>query len=419
MSSSFHEITDDDRHAFITRAEAKMLARQAVDEALLNLSRAPRPFKIFGLNGSETYAKHVAGHLGRELTPHIEKAFEDGELYVKPTSEKEGNVRGHNVFVIQSLYSDDLSAEITRLNQLAFDFSAICLDVDAACAKVLNEFVKYIKDQAGETVSDKFMKLCIMCGALHDASAHEVTVIIPHLAWARQDRKTESRAPITTKYVAQILESVGVGGALFIDVHNLAAEQNAFRIPIDNLETKNLHAKWCADELTKMGSTKIRVLTPDSGGLSRAVRFRNALAKILKKEYEDDIEICIFDKVREKGKVIGGRIIGDVEDADVIAYDDMISTGGTMKRACQCTVDSGGRLFAICAAHGLFCGKANDVMADFDTRLVVADTMEPFRLTEANRCKVHVIDTTKMVADAIMRIHSGTGSISDLLECRR
>ena len=414
--SPFHDITDDDRNTFITRAEAKILARQAVDEALLNLSRAPRPFKIFGLNGSENYAEHVAEHLGRKLTPHIEKAFEDGELYVKPTSEKEGNVRGHNVFVIQSLYSDDVSAESTRLNQLMADFVALSPGVDA---DQLGEFTKYVKKNAGETVSDKFMKLLIMCGSLHDASAHEVTVIIPHLAWARQDRKTESRAPITTKYVAQLLESVGVGGALFIDVHNLAAEQNAFRIPIDNLETKNLHAEWCAQELTKVDSTKIRVLTPDSGGLSRAVRFRNALAKILKKEYEDDIEICIFDKVREKGKVIGGRIIGDVEDADVVAYDDMISTGGTMKRACQCTVDSGGRLFAICAAHGLFCGKANEVMAGFDTRLVVADTMEPFRLTETNRCKVHMIDTTKMVADAVMRIHSGTGSISDLLECRR
>jgi len=414
--SSLHEITDDDRHTFITRAEAKILSRQAVDEALLGLSRAPRPFKIFGLNGSETYATHVAEHLSRTLTPHVEKAFEDGELYVKPTSEKEGNVRGHNVFVIQSLYSDDVSAESTRLSQLVNDFVAISPGADP---DKLGEFAKYIKKNAGETVSDKFMKLLIMCGALHDASAHEVTVIIPHLAWARQDRKTESRAPITTKYVAQLLESVGVGGALFIDVHNLAAEQNAFRIPIDNLETKNLHAEWCAEQLTKMGSTKIRVLTPDSGGLSRAVRFRNALAKILKKEYEDDIEICIFDKVREKGKVVGGRIIGDVEDADVIAYDDMISTGGTMKKACQCVVDSGGRLFAICAAHGLFCGKANAVMEGFDTRLVVADTMEPFRLTESNRCKVHMIDTTKMVADAIMRIHSGTGSISDLLELGR
>jgi ribose-phosphate pyrophosphokinase len=135
--------------------------------------------------------------------------------------------------------------------------------------------------------------------------------------------------------------------------------------------------------------------------------------------YEDDIEIVIFDKVREKGKVVGGRIIGDVEDADVIAYDDMISTGGTMRKACQCAIESGARLFAVCAAHGLFCGKANDVLSGFDTRLVIADTVEPFRLNAENREKVHMLDTTKMVADAIMKIHSGTGSVSELLEVGR
>jgi ribose-phosphate pyrophosphokinase len=290
---------------------------------------------------------------------------------------------------------------------------------DPACDATVNDFAKYIIERDGETVADKFMKLCILCGALRDASAYEVTVVVPHLAWARQDRKTESRAPITTKYLAMILESVGVRRALFIDVHNLSAIQNAFRIPTDNLETKNLHAQHCAEGLKRIGSKKIRVLTPDAGGLSRAVRFRNALAKVLGSAYEDDIEICIFDKVREKGRVTGGRIIGDVADADVIAYDDMISTAGTMNKACKATLESGGRLFAICAAHGLFCGNANSLLAAFDTSLVVSDTVAPFRLNEANRRKVHVIDTTQMVADAVMRIHSGTGSISELLDTDR
>jgi ribose-phosphate pyrophosphokinase len=412
-------ITDDDRNTMVTRAEAKLIAQRAVARALESLSRAPRPFKMFGLNGSQTYAAHIAQHLGRKLTPHVEKIFEDGELYVKPTSEKDGNVRGHNIFVVQSLYSDDLSACGVRLNQLALDFAAASSKVDPTNADALSDFVAYLKKKSGETVSDKFMKLCIMCGALRDASAHEVTVVIPHLAWARQDRKTESRAPITTKYVAQMLEAVGVERALFMDVHNLAAEQNAFRFPIDNLETKNLHAAWCVKELNLATSKRIAVLTPDSGGLARCVRFRNSLAHMLGTEYEDDIPIVIYDKVRSKGKVVGSRIIGDVRDVDVIAYDDMISTGGTMQKACQTVLDEGGNLRAICAAHGLFCGKANEVMDPFDTKIVVADTMEPFRLNEDNRKKVVVLDTTKMVADAIMKIHSGTGSISELLDVDR
>jgi ribose-phosphate pyrophosphokinase len=318
------------------------------------------------------------------------------------------------VFLVQSLYSDDLAIAPVHLRNLAASFRKTTVDIGEK--ETIDKFVEFLLKHSGETTSDKFMKLSIMCGALRDASAHEITVIIPHLAWARQDRKTESRAPITTKYVAMLLEAVGADRALFIDVHNLSAVQNAFRMPIDNLETKNLHAQWCAEELKKSGASKIRVLTPDAGGLSRAIRFRNALAKVLGCEFEDDIEMCVFDKVRSKGKVTGGRIIGDVDGADVIAYDDMISTGGTMTKACRTTVDQGGNLFAICAAHGLFCGKANEVLKDFDTKFVIADTVEPFRLNEENRAKVHTIDTTKMVADAVMKIHSGTGSISELLE---
>lgn len=408
-----HEITEDDLHRFVTVAEAKILACQAADEVLANLSRAPRPFKIFGLDSSSSYASRVAEHLGIKLTPHDEKLFDDGECYVKPVSKTIGNVRGHNVFVVQSLYSDDLAIAPVYVKNLAAQFMSKRNpdDLDA-----VNEFVEFLLGHSGETAPDKFMKLSIMCGALRDASAHEITVIIPYLAWARQDRKTESRAPITTKYVAMLLEAVGADRALFIDVHNLSAVQNAFRMPIDNLETKNLHAKWCAKELKKSGATKIRVLTPDAGGLGRAIRFRNALANILGCKFEDDIEMCIFDKVRSKGRVIGGRVIGDVDGADVIAYDDMISTGGTMTKACRAAVDQGGNLFAVCAAHGLFCGKANEVLRDFDTKFVISDTVEPFRLNEENRAKVHTIDTTKMVADAVMKIHSGTGSISELLE---
>lgn len=340
-----------------------------------------RPLKIFGLNASKSYAKRVAKHLSEDLSNITEKYYEDGEPYVKSGQEhadtSDGNVRGHDVFVIQSLYTDQT-----------------------------------------ETISDKFMKLCIFCGSLKDASAHEVIPIIPHLGWSRQDRKTESRAPIATKYIAKMLEAVGISRVLIFDAHNLAAEQNAFNVPLDNLEAKNLMADWCATNLIADNKTRnIKVLAPDSGGLARCERFRLSLLRRLRlKGVEiDDIEIVIFDKVRVKGQVKGGRIIGDVADADVIAYDDIISTGGTMEKAALAVKKHGGNVWAICATHGLFCGKANEVFSRMDTKIVVADTIEPFRLLEENKTKLHIVDTTKMVADAVRRIHSGTGSISELL----
>jgi ribose-phosphate pyrophosphokinase len=362
-------------------SELKDLVNESVNSSLERLSRAPRPIKIFGLKATQEYASKVAAHLNLPLSPTTEKYHDDGEPYVKSGPEHSdssaGNVRGHDVFVIQSLFSDE-----------------------------------------HESISDKMMKLCIFCGSLKDASSHEVIPIIPHLGWARQDRKTESRAPIATKYVARMLEAVGISRVLLFDAHNLSAEQNAFNVPIDNLEAKNSIADWCVSHLISENRTrKLRVLSPDSGALGRCERFRNALLRRLRDTgvMLDDIEIVIFDKLRIKGQVRGGRIIGDVEDADVIAFDDMISTGSTMEKAARAVEEHGGRIWAICATHGLFCGKANEVFEKLNTRIVVSDTIRPFRLSEENKQKLHIVDTTKMVADAVRRIHSGTGSISELL----
>lgn len=350
---------------YITRAELKDYLSSELVEYI-------RPIKVFGLNASRPYAQEVVNHLKIKLTPHEERYFEDGECYLKAVDGEDGNVRGHDVFVIQSLYGDDQ-----------------------------------------ESVAEKCMKLCIFLGSLRSAGADKITAVIPHLAWARQDRKTESRAPITTKIIAAMLESVGIDRAMFMDVHNLSAEQNAFslRTPIDNLESKNLHADWCAAHL--QGKKKVVVMTPDSGGTQRATRFRNALGKRLKL----DMEVAILDKVRIDNKLTGSghRIIGDVKDAEVVIYDDMISTAGTMAKACKAVASYGGHVLAICATHGLFVGQANESLEQFDTNIVVADTVSPFRLSEANREKLHLVSTTKMMADAIRRIHSGTGSISELL----
>ena len=215
-----------------------------------------------------------------------------------------------------------------------------------------------------------------------------------------------------------MLEANKIKRVLLLDVHNLAAEQNAFTVPIDVLEANNLFADWFANRMIEENKTKkIRVLSPDSGGLGRCGRFRLALLKRLRSKgvIIDDIEIVVFDKVRVRGEVIGGRIIGDVEDADVIAFDDMISTAGTMMKSCKSVLDQNGRVYAICATHGLFCGKADEYLKDLNTKVVVADSIKPWRLSQENRAKLHIVDTTKMVADAIERIHMESGSISALL----
>ena len=151
--------------------------------------------------------------------------------------------------------------------------------------------------------------------------------------------------------------------------------------------------------------------------MGRCSRFRTSLLKQLHKRGAklDDIEIVIFDKLRIEGKVRGSRIIGNVEDSYVIAFDDMISTAETMMKACNAVTQAGGHIYAICATHGLFCGKANEVLDNLNSKIVITDTIRPWRLNSGNQNKLHIVDTTKMVAEAIHKIHSGTGSISELL----
>jgi ribose-phosphate pyrophosphokinase len=325
--------------------------------------------RLYGLEGSREYAFQIAKVMGVQLTPHREEYFDDGEAYIQSDSSTYGNVRGCDVFVVQSLYSNET-----------------------------------------ESIADRLQKLLIFIGSLKDASATRITAVIPYLGYSRQDRKTESRAPITTKYIAQQFEAVGCNRILTLDVHNLSAEQNAFRTcRFDHLEAKTILAEYVADNLE---SERIAVLSPDAGGYLRAHLFRNKLAKLLKR----DIEIVQLDKVRVNRKVIANRIVGDVKGVTVIPYDDMIASGGTLSKAVDAVHEAEGEVWGVLATHGLFVGSANEKMANpHMKRIIVCDTIEPFRLNDEIKKKVHLVPTTHLFGEAIRRIHEGTGSLSELL----
>lgn len=324
--------------------------------------------RIFGLSGSRDFAARIAEQIGPdvELSGHEEEFFDDDEAYLRSGV----NVRGRDVFVIQSLFS---------------------------CRR--------------ERVADKFMKLLIFIGSLRDASAERITVVAPYMAYARQDRKTRPREGIVTKYTAQWLESVGADRFLTIDIHNLSALQNGFRrcIP-DNLEARNLLARYIADNTPRELHDKMTVMSPDIGGMVRTRLFRNALSKLL----GVDLPMAILDKTHV-GRVIQGHVVvGDVKDRKVVIVDDMIASGKTMSESKKAVEANGGEVWAACATHGLFVGRASDNLAAFD-RIVVTDTVQPFRLEGKAKDNLTVISTTRLFAQAIRRIHDND-SVSDLFQ---
>lgn len=329
------------------------------------IDQDPRPdLMLFAMDSSRAFGEQVSRHLGIALSPHEEREFEDGEHKARPLA----SVRGRDVFVIQSLYGDPR--------------------------------------QSG---NDKLCRLLFFIGALKDAAAARVTAIVPYLAYARKDRKSKSRDPVTTRYVAALFEAVGADAVVTMDVHNLAAYQNAFRCGAENLEAAGLFAAYFAP-LVK--DRDVVVVSPDAGGIKRADQFRQRLAQALGKP----VGAAFAEKYRSEGVVTGEMLVGEVHARDAIIIDDLISTGTTLVRAARACRDAGAvRVFAA-ASHGLFMGNAPSVLADSALEaIVVTDTVPPFRLDgSAAKPKVTVLACALLFAETIRRMHAG-GSITELL----
>lgn len=321
--------------------------------------------RLFALNASRAYGEKIAGQLGMSLSAHEERDFEDGEHKSRPLV----NVRGRDVFVVQSLYGDEK-----------------------------------------ESVNDKLCRLLFFVATLRDASAARITAIVPYLCYARKDRKTQPRDPVTTRYVASLLEAVGVDRLVTQDAHNLAALQNAFRCPVDHLEARKLFVAFFGERLR---DEELVVISPDTGGIKRAEQFRNSLGQSLNRS----IATAFVEKHRAHGIVSGDAIVGEVRDKVVIIIDDLISTGNTLLRAARACRHLGAKSVYAAASHGVFVGEANKVIADRCLeQVVITDTIPPFRLDpETVEEKLVVLDAAFLFAEAIKRLHTG-GSIVELLQ---
>jgi ribose-phosphate pyrophosphokinase len=320
---------------------------------------------LFALHASRAFGENVAQRLGIILSEHEEREFEDGEHKSRPLV----NIRNRDVFVIQSLYAD-----------------------------------------AKESGNDKLLRLLFFIGALRDASAARVTAVVPYLAYARKDAKTQTRDPVMTRYVAQLFEAVGTDRVLTLDVHNLAAFQNAFRCHTDHLEaTKLFVAHWAP--LLK-NEPRVTVVSPDIGGIKRAERFRQALARTL----DQEPTLAFMEKARARGMLRTGRLAGDVGETAII-IDDLISTGGTLLQAAIACRDRGATQVFAAATHGLFTGDSLHLLTGTELdRIVVTDSVPPWRLdAELSRKKLVVLPAAALFAEAIRRIHTG-GSLVELLE---
>ncbi|MFW5834609.1 MAG: ribose-phosphate diphosphokinase [Pseudomonadota bacterium] len=317
------------------------------------------PPLLLALQAGEGFARRVAEAGGFPLGRIEERPFEDGEVKVRPLDE----VRGRHVVIVQSL------------------------DTEA---------------------HERLCRVAMLIGAVKDAGAARVTGVFPYLAYARKDRRTKPRDPLTLRYVAAMLEAVGLVDVVALEVHDLAAFENAFRIPSVPLDTRQLFVDAVAPGL---GDAEAVVVAPDPGGLKRAQRFQEALEARL----ERPLDRAMADKRRTGGVVSGERLYGDVADKQPIIIDDLTSSGGTLVRAAHALVEAGARPPIVAVAHGVFADKAGAMLRDAPiARLLVTDSIDPPRLSPDELPCLEVVSCAPLVADAIDCLVAG-GSISRLL----
>jgi ribose-phosphate pyrophosphokinase len=297
--------------------------------------------QIFSGNANRPLAKEIASHLNINLGRAMVGRFKNGESRVK----LEENVRGSDVFVIQP-----------------------------TCTPV----------------NEHLMELLLLIDALRRASAARVTAVMPYYGYAKQEKKTTGREPISAKLVANLIRTAGAHRVLTMDLHAPAIE-GFFDIPVDHLQAGPLLAEYIRD----LNLPKPVVVSPDAGGVGRANSFRErigaGLAIIAKQRPQPDVAEVL-------------EMVGDVEGRTAIIVDDMISTGGTLAEAARSLKERGALAVHACATHGIFAGDATSIIE----KSMLVETIVTNTIPLPPNCegaRIRVMSVAPLFAEAIMRIH--------------
>ena len=320
--------------------------------------------KLFALGGAGRFGTAVAKELGMPLSPLEERGFEDGEHKARPLV----SVRGEDVYLIQHLTGD-----------------------------------------GEQSINDRLVRLLFMLATLKDDGAARITAVLPYLAYARKDRQTKARDPVATRTLARLIEAVGADAVVVLDVHNVAAYQNAFRCANWHLDSTRLFSRHLKSVVE---SKTVTVVSPDAGGVKRAQLFREMMERVTGQA----IGSAFMEKRRTGGRVSGTHLVGDTGPGVAIMIDDLIASGGTMVRAARALKERGATEVIAVAAHGLFTDGAAAALADPAVdRWLVTDSVPSSRWPREAASRVEIVSVAPLFAEAIRRLNSG-GSLVELLD---
>ena len=262
----------------------------------------------------------------------------------------------------------------------------------------------FIIQPTSNPANDNLMELLIMADALRRSSAARITAVIPYFGYARQDRRTKARTPISSKLVANMIVEAGIERVLTMDLH-AAQIQGFFDIPVDNLYASPIFALDILHQF-KGGLSDLMVVSPDVGGVARA----RELAKRI------NAPLAIVDKRREKpGEIAEMTVIGSVKGKKCLIVDDMVDTAGTLCKAAEVLMDNGAKEVHSYITHGVMSGPAVErITSSVMKSLVITDSIQPTELVKSAK-NIRIVPTAPLFAQAILNIWNGT-SVSSLFE---
>lgn len=310
-----------------------------------------RKLKIFSGTANLRLSEEIVSHIGVPLGRAEVKRFSDGEVTIYINE----SVRGADVFIVQPI---------------------------------------------SEPANENLMELLIMMDALKRASAKSINTVLPYYGYARQDRKTRARDPITAKLVADLLTTAGANRVITMDLH-AGQLQGFFNIPVDHLTSMPILANYFQQKDLK----EAIVVSPDMGGVTRARELAERL----------HLPIAIIDKRRPEPNVSEVmNIIGDVKGKSVIMIDDIIDTAGTMTQGAQALIEQGAKDVYACCTHPVLSGPAIERLQASVLREVVVTNTIPLK-PEKQLDKIKVLSVAPLIGDAIIRIHEEL-SVSKLFD---
>jgi len=308
--------------------------------------------KIFSGRSNPLLAKQIAQFLDRDLGAISIRTFSDGELWIK----YEENIRGHDVFIVQSTNGP----------------------------------------------SENIIELTLMVDAAVRASADTVTVVIPYFGYGRQDRKDQPRVPISSRVMIDILTAMGTDRIISMDLHSTQIQGFA-KIPFDNLYSRSVLFDAIKDENLEPDNSV--VLAPDIG----SVKMSQGYAKNL------GMYFALIDKRRyAPNKAEISHLIGDLNGMDVLIIDDMIDTAGTTVNAAEAALKQGAKSVTAVATHGVLSGPAMERLSESNIKkIIVTDTIAISK--EKHIEKLKIVSVGNVFGEAVNRIHNGE-SVSALFE---